>query len=62
VGIQETIKQDFSDKELKELAGSADFAWKWIPAKGHSGGLLLGVKVENFEIEETNMADTFWVV
>lgn len=59
VGIQETIKQEFSDHELKEMAGSVDFVWKWIPAKGHSGGLLVGVKVESLEIEQVELADFF---
>lgn len=38
IALQETIKQDFTDKELRELSGSRDFSWVWIPAKGHSGG------------------------
>lgn len=28
VGIQETIKQDFTDHELKDMSGSVDFVWK----------------------------------
>lgn len=27
VAIQETIKQDFKDSKLKELAGNQDFSW-----------------------------------
>lgn len=45
--------------ELKDLSGSVDFVWKWIPANGHSGGLMLGIKVDSFEIEEIEMADFF---
>ena len=59
VGIQETIKQEFSDQELKDMSGTVDFVWKWIPAKGHSGGLLLGVKLESFEIEQVELAGYF---
>lgn len=59
VGIQETIKQDFSDRELKEMSGSIDFIWKCIPARGHSGGLLLGIKLESFEVEKVEMAEFF---
>jgi hypothetical protein len=40
LGVQETIKQDFSDKELREMAGSVEFLWKWILARGHSGGFF----------------------
>jgi exonuclease III len=39
VGVQETIKQDFSDYELKDMSGTVDFTWKWILARGHSGGV-----------------------
>ena len=39
VDLQETIiKLDFSDQDLREMSGPVDFVWKWIPAKGHSGG------------------------
>ena len=33
VGIQETIKQDFSIHELQGLS-SHKFPWKWLPANG----------------------------
>lgn len=36
--LQETIKQDFCDWELKEMASNRDFQWIWSAAKGHSGG------------------------
>jgi exonuclease III len=38
VGLQETIKADFTDRELRELLGNRDFSWKWSPVKGRSGG------------------------
>ena len=57
VGIQETIKQNFSDRELKEMSGPMDFIWKWCP--GHSGGLLLGVKKETFEVEKVESTNFF---
>lgn len=53
VAIQETIKQDFADWELKEMAGNRDFSWFWVPARGHSGGLITGVNTEGFEIEQS---------
>jgi exonuclease III len=30
VAIQETIKQDFTNAELKEMAGCQDFSWVWV--------------------------------
>ena len=57
VGLQETVKQDFSDHELNELARGLNFIWFWLAARGRSGVILLGVKsdvleVENHEIKE----------
>lgn len=51
-GLQETIKQDFSNGELKEMSGNRVFQWFWILAKGHSGGLALGINSKNFEVED----------
>jgi exonuclease III len=59
VAVQETIKLDFLDKELKEMSGTSIFNWFWIPAKGHSGGLLLGVKDDSYEVEDVNKAKFF---
>jgi hypothetical protein len=53
VALQETIKQDFSNSELKEFAGNKDFCWFWVPAKGHSGGLIIGIKIDEFELEQS---------
>lgn len=39
VGLQETIKETFTDAELHDMAGNKDFSWIWSPAQGRSGGL-----------------------
>lgn len=59
VAIQETIRQGFSDRDLKEMAGSNSYAWHWSPSRGHSGGLIFGVKEDSFEIENVHKADFF---
>lgn len=59
VALQETIKQDFSDQELREMAGNQDLNWTWSPARGHSRGLVVGIKTELFEIEQEEVSDTF---
>ena len=43
VGLQETIKADFSHRDLLAVDPLERFAWQWVPAVGHSGGLLLGI-------------------
>lgn len=59
VALQETIKQDFSDLELKDMARNKDFVWDWVPTRGHSGGLLTGINNENFELEQSAFGSFF---
>jgi len=58
VGLQETIRQDFRPSELEGLSRHK-FAWNWLPASGHSGGILLGAKEETFEVEDMDRGDFF---
>jgi hypothetical protein len=46
--LQETIKQDFSDSELRSLEAGDKFFWPWLPANGQSGGMLIGAKDSSF--------------
>lgn len=50
VGIQETIKESLTEKELNHIAGSFPFMWTWLAAKGHSGCILLGIKQEVVDV------------
>jgi exonuclease III len=52
LGLQETIKQDFSYAELRSLECGSQFNWSWLPAEGHSGGMLLGFRDDFFEVGE----------
>lgn len=52
VGLQETIRETFTDRELRELAGSRDFTWKWSSSKGRSGGILMGLNQLSLELED----------
>jgi hypothetical protein len=51
--LQETIQQDFSLAELDSLEVGDKFLWAWLPANGHSGGLLVGFRDSVFEIGST---------
>jgi exonuclease III len=48
--LQETMHQDFTDQELRGLVNGEMFHWHWRPAVGRSGGMLMGVKDEAFEV------------
>jgi hypothetical protein len=41
--LQETMKHDFADHELRSLEIGDRFHWSWLPASSHSGGMLLGL-------------------
>lgn len=58
IGIQETIKDSFSEGELWSVGGD-DFDWKWLPAQGHSGGILLGTRKETFEVARFSAGQFF---
>ena len=48
--VQETKKTDFSDAWLNDISGSLTFIWLWEPSKGASGGLLMGVLEDRYEV------------
>ena len=48
--MQETIKQSFTDLELRGIDGNERFIWSWLAASGHSGGCLLGVRDSTLEV------------
>lgn len=59
VGIQETIRQDFHDGELRDLTNGVPFLWNWVLTKGHSRGILLDIKDDFLEIERWNKGGFF---
>jgi exonuclease III len=48
--LQETIRQEFSLQELESLEIGDKFFWTWLPASGHSGGLLVGFRDSCFDV------------
>ncbi|KAE8778727.1 hypothetical protein D1007_48323 [Hordeum vulgare] len=58
VGLQETIRQDFSRLELQRLSRH-HFAWQWLPATGHSGGILLGIREDAFSVKDMDRGEFF---
>ena len=50
VGISETGRRDFQASVLDRLSGGLNFAWHFIPPRGTSGGILLGVKTDTMDV------------
>jgi exonuclease III len=57
--LQETIKQSFTDQELKSIEPGETFHWSWVSASGHSGGLLLGFRDSVFEVGSIDQGKFF---
>ena len=57
VGLQETVKEDFSTGLLQEISGGLTFSWSWLPARGKFGGILLGIKVDSLEMETCSLGE-----
>jgi hypothetical protein len=52
LGLQETIKPDFSTAELRSLECRNPFIWNWVSVEGHLGRMLLGFREESFQVDE----------
>jgi exonuclease III len=59
VGLQETIREDLTQKDLAEIAGSIQFRWVWSTSRGHSGGILMVVLEEILEVEDQEVGNHF---
>jgi exonuclease III len=57
IGIQETNKKSFEDSWLQSISSNRNFAWFWSLAKGRSGGLLVGLDADVFDIRQVDKVD-----
>lgn len=59
IAILETRKPSFTPSNLKNLCGGKDFLWHEKPPIGRSGGILLGVNLNVFDIGEISEGDFY---
>jgi exonuclease III len=57
--LQETMRQDFTDQELRGLVNGKLFHWHWRPAMGRSGGMLLSIRDDTLEVGAINQGQFF---
>ena len=50
VALQETIKADFTFRDLLALDPLQRFDWQWVPSTGHLGGLLMGCNCDACDV------------
>ena len=51
IALSETNKNSFSTQCLENFCAGADFVWHWRCPRGMSGGMLMGINQEFFEVE-----------
>ena len=54
LGLQETMKKDFTQKCLRRIDPFNLFKWNWIPSEAKSGGILCGVRQDTLELVACN--------
>jgi hypothetical protein len=52
------MKVDFTH-DLSELYRNNNLKWVWKEASGHSGRILMGVRVDNYEVENFEVGDFY---
>ena len=57
--LQETIKDTFTARELDRFSRGEPFHWFWVPARGHSGGLLMGAPLSTAVIYQEDKGEFF---
>ena len=50
IGLQETMKEIYKPSFFRKIDPSHKFHWEWVPSRGKSGGILCGIKKDNFDI------------
>ena len=50
IALSETGRDEFPDRILKNLCAGRDFLWHSMAPHGRSGGILLGVDLQVFDI------------
>jgi hypothetical protein len=53
------MRQDFTDQELRSLVSGDLFHWHWRAAVGRSGGMLLGIRDDSFEVGSIDQGNFF---
>lgn len=57
VFIQETKREEISNRDIREIWGARSVGWQFKPPTGNSSGLLILWKTEVFEFVDTVMGD-----
>lgn len=59
IALSETGKKDFSDAFLKNLCAGKDFLWHCKEPRGRSGGMVLGIDFNVYDIGSIDEGDFY---
>jgi hypothetical protein len=59
IALLETGKNDFTQSTLNNICAGRDFLWHLSKPHGRSGGILLGVNMEVFDIGSIDVGDFY---
>jgi hypothetical protein len=59
IAISEMGKKGFNDVVLRNLCAGRNFLWHFKEPKGHSGGILLGIDLDSFDIGAIDEGDLY---
>jgi exonuclease III len=57
--LQETGRNDFLSHELKHFCAGKNFIWSWSHPRGRSGGILVSVDANKFDIANISHGDFY---
>jgi exonuclease III len=60
IAILKTKMNDFTTAELNHFCANKNFSWNWSPTRGRAGGILLGINLEMFSVQNL-VLDNFYV-
>jgi exonuclease III len=53
IGLQETIKKDYSHAFFRKIDPGNLLCWKWVASVGRAGGILGGFRLSRFDVCDT---------
>jgi hypothetical protein len=59
IGLQETIKKDYSEAFFRRIDPLHQFTWNWLPSVGRAGGILGGLRKSRFDCCNVSMGNFF---
>lgn len=62
IGLQETMVEDCEDTLLRKFDANQDYLWLWNPSIGKSGGILVGIKIEYYDVGAFKQGDYMLLV